>query len=429
MAEAPAKFDAIVIGAGPAGCSAAYYLASRGFKVVVIERGRTPGSKNVFGGRVYLAPLKEIYPDFEKSAPIHRWVTRERISFLHGNDLISVDYEGNDRKSFTTYLSQLTAWMALKAESAGAYIINDVTITGLLKEGSRVVGVKAGDESVKADVVIDAEGINRLVLERSGIVQPLSPSNVALGVKEVVKVNPDALANQFGLAEGEGMAWSLLGDVTGGIPGGGFIYTNKDSVSIGVVMLLDGAITGAREMVYRYVEGLKLHPKLIKYFKDSRIMEYSAHLIPENVMSLMPPQFAYDGLLIAGDAAGFLLNLGYTYRGVDFASYSGYLAGKAVEQAHGLGGMSAENLSVYTRMLEQSFIMKNLKRFSGVSKLMRNRRLFTSYPAMIASLMRHMYSLDFDSQKILTNLLSSAKENGISIYSLISDGIEVMSRL
>ncbi len=429
MAEVPAKFDVIVIGAGPAGTSSAYYLASKGFKVAVLERGRSPGSKNVFGGRVYVAPLKEIYPDFEKSAPIHRWVTRERVSFVHGNELVSLDYEGNDRKSFTTYLSQLTAWMALKAESAGAYIINDITITGLLKEGNRVTGVKAGSESVKADVVIDAEGVNRLVLEGAGIVQPLKPSNVALGVKEVIKVNPEVLTNEFGLGEGEGMAWSLLGDVTAGLPGGGFIYTNKDSVSIGLVMLLDSAISGANEEVYKYVERLKSHPKLSKYFKDSRIMEYSAHLIPEDTMSLMPPQLAYDGLLIAGDAAGFLLNLGYTYRGVDFAAYSGYLAGKAVEQAHGLGSMSAGNLSAYTKLLEQSFIMKNLKRFSGVNRLMRNRRLFTAYPAMMASLMKHIYSLDYESQKMFTNILSSAKENGMGTFTLISDGIEVMRNL
>ncbi|MCL4343586.1 MAG: FAD-dependent oxidoreductase [Thaumarchaeota archaeon] len=429
MAEIPDKFDAIVIGAGPAGSASAYYLATKGFKVLVLERGRSPGSKNVFGGRVYVAPLKEIFPDFEKSAPIHRWVTRERMSFMHGNELVSLDYEGNDHKSFTTYLSQLAAWMALKAESAGASIVSDITVTGLLKEGDKVIGIKAGNESVKADVVIDAEGVNRLVLESTGLVQALKPSQVALGVKEVVKVNPEVLANEFGLGEGEGMAWSLMGDVTSGLPGGGFIYTNKDSVSIGLVMLLDSAISGANDEVYKYVERLKTHPKLSKYFKDSRIMEYSAHLIPEDVSSLMPPRLAYDGLLISGDAAGFLLNLGYTYRGVDFAAYSGYLAGKAIEQAHGLGGMSAANLLVYTKLLDQSFIMKNLKRFSGTHKLMRNRRLFTAYPAMMASLMRHIYSLDYESQKMFNTVLGSAKENGMGPFTLLTDGIEVMRYL
>jgi len=429
LAEIPAKFDAIVIGSGPAGSSSAYYLASKGFKVLMLERGRSSGSKNVFGGRVYAAPLKEIYPDFEKSAPIHRWVTREKVSFMHGNELVSLDYEGNDRKSFTTYLSQLTGWMALKAENAGAAIVTDITVTGLLMDGNRVTGVKAGNESVKADVVIDAEGVNRLVLESAGIVPPLKPSHVALGVKEVVKVEPDVIANEFGLGEGEGMAWAVLGDVTAGLPGGGFIYTNKDSVSIGLVVLLDSAIDGANEDIYKYVERFKSHPKLIKYFKDSRIMEYSAHLIPEDVWSLMPPRFYYDGLLIAGDAAGFLLNLGYTYRGVDFAAYSGYLAGRAVEQAHGHGSMSAENLSVYTKLLEQSFIMKNLKRFSGTHKLMRNRRLFTVYPAMMASLMRHIYSLDYESQKMFSALLGAAKENGAGPFTLLSDGIGVMRHL
>ncbi|MEM0123079.1 MAG: FAD-dependent oxidoreductase [Conexivisphaerales archaeon] len=429
MAEIPNKFDVIVIGAGPAGSASAYYLATKGFKVLMLERGRSPGSKNVFGGRVYVAPLREIFSDFEKTAPIHRWVTRERMSFMYGNELVSLDYEGNDHKSFTTYLSQLVAWMALKAETAGVSIVNDITVTGLLKEGNKVIGIKSGNESVKADVVIDAEGVNRLVLESTGTVPPLKPSNVALGVKEVVKVNPEVLANEFGLGDGEGMAWSLMGDVTSGLPGGGFIYTNKDSVSIGLVMLLDNAISGANDEVYRYVERLKAHPKLNKYFKDSRIMEYSAHLIPEDVWSLRPPKLAYDGLLIAGDAAGFLLNLGYTYRGVDFAAYSGYLAGKAIEQAHELGGMSAINLAAYPKLLDQSFIMKNLKRFNGTNKLMHNRRLFTAYPAMMVSLMKRIYSLDYESQKIFNTVLASAKENGVGPFTLISDGIEVIRYL
>ncbi|MEM1775493.1 MAG: FAD-dependent oxidoreductase [Nitrososphaerota archaeon] len=86
------KFDVVVVGAGPAGSSAAYTLSKNGFKVVVIERGRTAGSKNLYGGRVYSKPLEEIYPEFKREAPIERWVKRERFSMMVGGELLTLEY-------------------------------------------------------------------------------------------------------------------------------------------------------------------------------------------------------------------------------------------------------------------------------------------------------------------------------------------------
>ncbi|MEM4007390.1 MAG: FAD-dependent oxidoreductase, partial [Nitrososphaerota archaeon] len=178
------KFDVVVVGAGPAGSSAAYTLSKNGFKVVVIERGRTVGSKNLYGGRVYSKPLEEIYPEFKREAPIERWVKRERFSMMVGGELLTLEYYSRNSTSFTAYLSRLAGWMAQKAEEAGAIIVTDVRVDDLYTEDGIVKGIVSGGDALKADVVVDAEGVNRLILERHGLVPKLLPRQVALGVKE-----------------------------------------------------------------------------------------------------------------------------------------------------------------------------------------------------------------------------------------------------
>ncbi len=428
MSVASYRFDAVVVGAGPAGSSAAYTLAEKGFKVLLVERGRSPGSKNMFGGRVYVSPLKDIYPDFEKKAPIHRWVTKERISLVHGDEMATFEYEGKNDKSFTTYLTQLSAWMAKQAEEAGAILLNEITVDGFYLEDDFVRGIVVGDEVLKADVVIDAEGVNRLLLEKSGLVPKLRPQQVALGIKEVIKLGVENINNLFGLDSDEGLAWILMGDVTRGVPGGAFIYTNKDSVSLGFVVYLQDAIYKVKDHISKFIEDLRLHPLLNKYFKDGRIMEYSSHLIPEDINSLMPQKPYYNGLLIVGDAAGFLLNLGYTYRGVDFAAYSGYLAAKAVEDSHGKGDMSEESLSVYKKYLENSFILRQLKKFKDVHSLMKKERMFELYPTLANHIARELFHIDYESPKVL-EAIKKAKEGKIGWFTLLRDLYEVSRKI
>ena len=428
MATASYKFDVVVVGAGPAGSSAAYTLAKKGFKVLLVERGRSPGAKNMFGGRVYVSPLKEIYPDFDSKAPIHRWVTREKVSLVDGDNMTTLEYEAKDSKSFTTYLTQLSSWMAKQAEEAGALLLNEITVDRLYMDDGFVKGIVVGEEVLKADVVIDAEGINRLVLEKSGIVPKLKPSQVALGIKEVIKLGVEEINTNFGLESDEGLAWILMGDVTKGVPGGAFIYTNRDSISLGLVVYLQDAIYKIDKHISNYIERLRLHPLLNKYIKEGRIMEYSSHLIPEDIGSIMPPKPCYNGLLIAGDAAGFLLNLGYTYRGVDFAAYSGYLAANAVEYAHDHGGYTEDNLSIYKKYLEESFILKQLRKFKGVHSLMKKERLFELYPSLANHIARELFHIDYESPKIL-EAIKRAKEGKVGWFTLLRDIYEVSRKL
>lgn len=422
------KFDVIVVGAGPAGASAAFTLARAGFNVLIIERGRVPGSKNMFGGRVYVTPLKEIYPDFESKAPIHRWVTQEKISIFFGNDSVSFEFKGERGTSFVTYLSQLTNWMASRAEQEGAILLTEIRVDGFYMEDNYVKGVVSGGDRIYADVVIDAEGINRLLLERAGIVKKLDPNYVALGIKEVIKLSVDDINKMFGLDDREGLAWIIMGDVTNGVPGGAFVYTNRDSISVGLVVLLSEAIKRIDKHISQYVEALRIHPLLYKYFEMGRIIEYSAHLIPEDVRNLMPQNFSYNGLLIAGDAAGLLLNLGYTYRGVDFAAYSGFLAARAYEYAHNEGKYDFDTLKYYDRLLHESFIIKELKKFSGVHDLMKNSRLFTIYPEVLIKFANKLFLIDKEASKV-KKAFDEAIKGKVSLLRVLLDLASMVRKL
>ncbi|PCN50852.1 electron transfer flavoprotein-ubiquinone oxidoreductase [Candidatus Geothermarchaeota archaeon ex4572_27] len=422
------KFDVVVVGAGPAGSTAAYTLAGRGFRVLLLERGRVPGSKNMFGGKVYAAPLREVYRDLDEKAPIHRWVVCERVSLTAGGEVVTLERRvGDGRAAFTTFLTQLCGWMASRAEEEGAIVLTEITVDSLYVVDGVVRGVVAGGDRVEADVVIDAEGINRLLLERAGIVRPLRPSQVALGVKEVLKLPREELEAQLGLGEREGLAWVLIGDVTGGIPGGAFVYTQEEAVSIGVVLMLEEAAASLRDHVSVLVERLRTHPLLGRLFEKGTLLEYSAHLIPEDPSALKPPSYSMDGLLIAGDAAGLLINMGYAYRGVDTAAYSGYLAAQAYEKAHGEGRFDRSALSVYDRMLAESFVGRGLRGFRGVRGLMGRRRVFTTYPELVVETLRAM--LDSDEPVKLMDALGRAKRGRVGWLTLIRDLVSVVRRL
>jgi len=419
------NFDVIVVGAGPAGATAAYTLARKGFKVVVVERGRTPGTKNLFGGRVYAAPLKEIYEGFPEDAPIERWVRRERISLMTEKGMLTIEYGSKSSTSFTAYLSRLSSWMASKAEEAGATIVTDVRVDEIIKEDNMVKGIRAGEDELRADVVVDAEGINRLLLERLGWVSKLEKRQVALGLKEVIRLRPEVIEERLGLEKGEGMAWFMIGSATGNIPGGAFLYTNSNTISLGLVLFLDKAYEKAEQHVFNILEDLRLSHPFRELLKDGVLVEYGAHLTPETGLDLIPARLYGNGFLIVGDAAGLLLNLGYTVRGVDFAAYSGYLAAQAIEKAHGEGSYSAENLAVYERLLRESFILREMEKHRRIRKLMEKDYLFTLYPEIAVETAEKLFEFEEESPTIM-NAARQSMRGKVSMIRFMLDMFEVV---
>ena len=391
----------MVVGAGPAGLSCSCELAKKGFKVAVLERGRTPGSKNLFGGRVYSAPLEKVYGNLRKEAPIERWVKHEKLSMMADDGAISVGYDSLRSTSFTASLSKLTAWMAAKAEEQGAVIVTDVRVDGVTMDDGRATGVIAGADRLDADVVVVAEGANRLLCEGMKIVPPLSPDQVALGARQVVRLGTEKINERFGLAGDEGLAWFFLGEPSDFLPGGAFLYTNSSTVSIGLVLYLEEGTPVPGKSVYDILEEFRAAPPLKQLLSGGSVVEYGSHLIPEAGLKMRPDPLYGDGYVVVGDAAGLVLNLGYTVRGVDFAVHSGNLAAQAIADAHSSGGFSSENLAAYEQKLKASFVIKEMRKHGAIQKLMQKRQIFEAYPRMVVDIARRLYEFDDTSPKFI----------------------------
>lgn len=392
------KFDAIVVGGGLAGSAAALTMAKAGLDVMLIERGKFCGSKNSSGGRIYGHSLERLIPNFAEEAPIERKITQERLSLMTEGGALSFQYNSDKLQnlkypSYSVLRSKFDKWMAEKAEEAGVMLLEGFRVDQVLvDENGKATGVVCGDEEFDADVIVLADGVNSLLAQQLGMKQELDPKDVAVGVKEVIYLGEDVINERFGLQGDEGAAWMIAGDPTGGNLGGGFIYTNKDSLSLGIVTTISD-IGRVDVSVPDMVERMKNHPSIAPFIKGGKLTEYSAHLVTEGGLKMMP-ELVRDGVIVAGDAAAMVVNLGYTVRGMDLAIESGRLAGEAVVRAKAREDFSAESLSYYKKLLDESFIMKLMKQYQNLPGLLEDHIIFNDVPKMADEFAGMVYKVD-----------------------------------
>ena len=380
------KFDVIVVGAGPAGTTAAYVLAKAGVEVLLVERANYPGAKNVFGGILYTPVLNRLIPEFWEEAPVERHVKGLKIFIISENDAVSFGIESEEHNqppynnSFTVYRSKFDNWYAQKAQDAGAMLVTDTVVDDLLWDNGKVVGIRArGDEGeVYANVVIVADGVNSLLAEKAGLRKKYKPRQVSLGMKEVIELPREVIEERFSLNGDEGVEYKYMaGDATGGIWGGSNIYTNLETLSVVTWLAVDPLTASglnAPEMMDRFKE----HPFVRNYIKDGKTVEYQVHLSPDGGYDATPEYFT-DGLLVAGDAARFL-NASIHYEGTNFAMASGEAAAKAILEAKKKKDFSANGLSLYQKLLKTSFVMKDLKRYRKLNRFAeKNPEFFDGY--------------------------------------------------
>src|SRR3989454_1928269 len=380
MAE---RFDAVVVGAGPAGSAAALSLAREKFSVLLVERGRAAGAKNMFGGRVYAWPLFDLLPEWEKDCPVERFVTKESLVFLSGDASLSIQFDspraGTDRSSsFSTLRPRFDEWLAKKAEAAGAMLITGIRVDDLIRENGRARGVVAGPDRITADLVVLAEGAMGPLAKKAGLLPDLRPENVAVGVKETVELPAATIQERFNVGEKEGAAVVYAGDASMGLRGGGFLYTNKASLSLGLVVSSED-LARKKVEVQAVMERFRLHPSLQRLIKGGKGAEYSAHLVPELGLG-MKARYIGDGVVVAGDAAGFLINNGYTFRGVDLAIASGIAAARAAVDARARGDFSAAGLASDARHLRTLKVPPELATFPATGRDLKNERALSPSP-------------------------------------------------
>ncbi|MEZ5239832.1 MAG: FAD-dependent oxidoreductase [Microthrixaceae bacterium] len=354
-------FDAVVVGAGPAGSAAALELARAGRSVALIERGPFPGSKNMYGGVVYGRILDTLVPQWWEEVPIQRWVTRRQTMIMTGHQALTIDFRTDTwgrppYNGATAYRPDFDAWLAGKASDAGATLICSTTVTGLLRDGPRTVGVVTDrpDGELHAPVVIAADGVNSFVAKEAGLYGEVDPANYTVGVKETIALPREVIDERFGVRGDHGVDIEIIG-CTGDVPGGGFVYTNSDTVAVGLVLSLVELAAGDRRPE-DLLRSLKAHPAIAPLVEGGEVKEYSAHVIPEAGYDMMP-ELVGDGLLVTGDAAAMCLAAGVWLEGVNFAIGSGAAAGRAAHAALRRGDTSAAGLAGYRSRLESSFVL------------------------------------------------------------------------
>lgn len=411
-------FDAIVVGAGCAGSIAAYTLAKAGKSVLLVERGNFAGAKNMTGGRIYAHSLKKVFPNFETEAPVERRITRERISLLDAHANFTIDFssesmaqEGKD--SYSVLFGPFDQWLAEQAEEAGAEIICGIPVEDLIMDGSKVKGVVAGEDELTADVVILADGVNSLLTPKAVGAPTPKPSEMAVGVKELIALPPNVIEDRLLCAPGEGAAWLFAGDSTKGHIGGGFMYANRDSISLGLVATLSDLVT-ADTTIYQMMEDFKKHPDVSALIKGGKLLEYSGHMVSEGGYHMIP-KLVGDGCLVAGDAGMLCMNLGYCVRGMDFAVASGQMAAQAAISALDDGDVSEQSLHRYMDLLENSFVLRDMRQYQRFPHFMEStKRIFNGYPGMVCDIFDAMFVVDGSPQLPLKKkFMEPAKQLGL----------------
>lgn len=418
-----AEFEAIVVGAGLSGCAAAYSLAKQGMSVLVIERGKHPGSKNVSGGLMYCHALHRLIPEFWKEAPVERYVKRHVISFLSEDSATSLSFDSSrfsipPYNGYTVLLSKFNEWFASKVEQAGGIVTSGICVEDLLWERNSVVGVKAGGEEIRSKMVIAADGVNSRLVENAKLRRRFDAASLALGVKSVVSLPREKIDERFSLQSEEGVAYTFLG-CTSGMQGGGFLYTNAESLSIGVVVNIDSLVeTDARST--ELLDGLIRHPTVKGLIEDATPLEYSAQLIPEGGIGVKQ-QLYRSGLLVVGDAAGFTQNNGLLLRGMDFAIASGVIAAEAGKRAKEKGDYSAATLSQYESLLKETFVLRDLQTYRHAPHFLANPRLYSTYPSLACDVMERLFAVDGSPRQNLFGAARKEMKGKVSLIRLAKD--------
>ncbi len=394
------EFDAIVVGAGPAGTSAAITAARGGLKVCLLERGPYPGAKNLMGGVLYTDVLTEILPDFrERGAPLERYVARKGMSILSREGETSVAFRTAEwdkpphNHSHTVLRARFDRWYATQAETEGVEVIAGVVVDRTLKDDrGGVVGVEvrmpegeaAEGGRLTAPVVVLADGVNSLLAEAEGMRPRLEGQRAALGVKETLGLPRETLEERFGIRGDQGMAWEYVGDATRGLRGSGFLYTNRESLSLGIVVFASDLAARGWSPV-DLLDHFKAHPAVAPLVEGAELLEYGAHLIPETGYDRLP-LLAKDGLLVAGDAAG-LVSTSPHHEGSNYAMASGVAAGQTVLAAHEAGEFSVAGLSGYRKRLDESFVLKDMEHYRDWPGFVENNpHVFASWPEGVAAM-------------------------------------------
>ncbi len=358
-------YYAIVVGAGPAGSAAALTLAKNNLAVVMFERGKFPGSKNMFGGTIYREPTAQVFPDFWHQAPLERAVCRDEAWFMEADSAVTVGFSGlrfaqEPFNKFTVLRSKFDKWMAEQAELAGAHLVCSTLVKHLAYKGKKVTGVILDDGSkVGADAVILAEGVNSQLTLEAKMRRPYQAQQLTLYVQEILELDSNRIEERFNLEKNQGAIIGMIGYPTSGAIGKAGLWTNNNSLAI----MAGGYLWDLMQKglsPWLLLQRTKQHPLVKKLIQGSRVVQYKSHMIPKGGYNAFP-DLCSDGIVVAGDAASMVSGR----RGTDLAMLTGQYAAQAVIQAKAKGDFTAKTLAAYANKVNRSFFIEDIKAAEG----------------------------------------------------------------
>ncbi|NQT02134.1 MAG: FAD-dependent oxidoreductase [Planctomycetes bacterium] len=398
------KCEVVIVGAGPAGIACGYVLANAGVDVVILERGQYPGAKNMFGGIFFADRMNKLIPQFYTEAPIERFVAKKHYALLINNSEVSLNIDSEEHKkppynhSYIVRRSVFDKWFAEKAREQGATIICGTTVTDFVGDGKRIVGVTASttddqDNVLLADVVVCAEGANSMLSEKAGLRNRLSMRARSISVKEVIELGRDVINERFGLTAREGAAYEYFADATPGMLGDGFIYTNIDSLNVGVGVVISEMYGRENPPTpNQLLDRFKNHPCIQPLIKGGRTLEYSAHMIPMDGYKNLP-KFYTNGLMLVGDAAG-LVNNSICHEGVNMAMASGIMAAETILENRAEKSYDSKALRSYEQRLKHSFVLENMKSSRDFIDILRtHKELLNDYPHLMKDVITKFFEV------------------------------------
>ena len=432
------KFDCIIVGGGIAGLSAAMTLAKADARFLLIERGEFCGAKNVSGGVLWGSDLARLVPDYwNEEGGFERFVSHRRLTFMDEQSAFSVDFKSDHfteapYTGVTVLRAVFDSWLAGKVQEAidasahpdESFLATDILVEEVIQEDGRVTGIRAGDEVFHADCVIIAEGVNNLLTRQVGLEKEYVPGDhVAVGVKEVLKLDAQRLADRFQLSGRSGLTNEFVGACSDGVEGGGFLYTNQDSISLGLVLGMND-LRDKGKTPYDILNGFKAHPVIADMIRDAETVEYSAHVVSTGDIKGMPSEIFADGVMIAGEAAHLLLNAGKAIQGMDYAMRSGILAAETVVEAKKKEDYSASMLGNYRKALENSYVLQDMRSFQDAVHMLHRQEMFSTVPNLICDFGRQFFTVDSEPTPKASSMMRAAIKRHASYWDLVKLGLK-----
>lgn len=433
------KFDCIIVGAGVAGLAAAMTLARNNMKFLLIEKGEFAGSKNVSGGVLWGNDLARLVPNYweEKEGGWERFINHRRLTFMDDQSTFSIDFKSShfNETPYTGVVvlrSKFDRWLADKVQEAidesdfamESFIAPNIKVDEVLIEDDKAIGIRTGEEEFYSNSVIIAEGVNNLLTRQVGLQDDYVPADHMLtGIKEVIRYDQKVLEDRFQLSGLSGMSNEFVGFASDGVEGGGFLYTNRDTISIGLVLGLKD-MREKRKSPHDILNHFKAHPVIADTIREGEVVEYSAHVVSSGDKRAMPKELYKDGVIICGEAANLLMNAGKAIQGMDYAMRSGILAGETIVKAKERSDYTSNTMKEYRTALNESYVIKDMNGFQDAVHMLHSPQMYKDVPNLICDFGRKFFSINNEPTKKSRELMSESIKEHSSYWDLIKLGMK-----